>query len=289
MKKHFLVTATGKKDRNHGLRFFAHFFDHKEDITVTLFYTAPRPPEGWDEKRTMESERLREAKTKEYRDKGEAALKDAKSMLGKAGFASDRIHTKVQSRMGSRSGDIIYEGSQGNYDAVVIGRRGLSRLEEAFDESVSRGILEKEYDFPIWICRMPDIERRNVLICLDGSDPSFRITDHTGFILRNEKKHRATLLRIKKDSSGPDTGEIFEKAASLLVKNGFPENMIDTRELQASDPAKAILKEAEKDKFAAVAAGWTGTGKGGLKRLFSGSNCYKLFRELKHAALWTSY
>jgi nucleotide-binding universal stress UspA family protein len=256
---------------------------------VTLFYVAPRPPAVWDGERTPDSERQREAKAREYQAKGQKAVEEAKGGLVKWGFKEDRITTKVQFRMLSKADDIIQEGSQGLYDAVVLGRRGLSRLEEAFDESVSSDILKKNYDFPLWLCRVPDTDRRNVLICVDGSEPAYRITDHVGFILSNEENHRVTLFRVKKDLQDRITDEIFEQARQHLQKNGFTDELIDTKVAEGKNPAKAILKEAETGEYAVVAAGWTGRGKGVLNRLFSGSNSYTLFRELERTVLWTSY
>ena len=289
MKKHFLITATEQKSGNYGVKFFGHFFENKKNIKVTLFYTAPRPPEEWEDKRTMESERQREAKAKEYKAKGQKVLNDAKIVLENYGFQSDQIVIKVQQRMVSRAGDIIHEGSKGKYDALVLGRRGLSWLEEFFEESISKEIIDKKYDFPLWLCRTPDLERKNVLICLDGSDPAYRIADHVGFILQEERKHRVTLLNIKTDSSELKTEDIFEKGSKQMTKNDFPDTMIDIKQIEGSDPAKAILEETEKGKYAAVAAGWTGAGKGTLQRIIYGSNCYKLFRELERSALWTCY
>ncbi|MBW1849121.1 MAG: universal stress protein [Deltaproteobacteria bacterium] len=289
MKKHFLITATEQESSNYGVRFFGHFFENKKDIKVTLFYTVPRPPAEWEDKRTIEGERRRKAQAKQYQAKGQKALDAAKVILGNNGFKSDQIATKVQTRMLSKAGDIIHEGSKGKYDALVIGPRGLSWFEEAFDESVSKEVLKKKYDFPLWLCRMPDLERKNVLVCLDGSDPAYRIADHVGFVLQDEKKHRVTLLRIKKDSTDLKTADIFEKALKQLTKNSLPDSLIDTKEIEASDPAEAILEEAEKGKYAVVAAGWTGAGKGTLQRIFSGSNSYTLFRELEGASLWTCY
>jgi len=289
MKKHFLITATEQESSNYGVRFFGHFFENKKDIKATLFYTAARPPAEWDDKRTIEGERRRKAQAKEYQTKGQKALDGAKKILENNGFQSDKIATKVQTRMLSKAGDIIHEGSEGKYDALVIGRRGLSWFEEAFDESVSKEVLQKKYDFPLWLCRMPDLERRNVLVCVDGSDPAYRIADHVGFVLQEEKKHRVTLLRIKRDSENLKTADIFEKALKQLTKNGIPDSLIDTKEIEASDPAEAILKEAEQEKYAVVAAGWTGAGMGALQRIFSGSNSHKLFRELERASLWMCY
>ena len=289
MEKHFLITATEQKSSDYGINFVGHFFENKKDIKITLFYVAPRPPAVWEGERTLDSETQRQAKEGEYRRKGQKAVGVAKKTLIKSGFSEEQLKTKVQFRMFSKVDDIVQEGSQGLYDAVVLGRRGLSRLEEAFDESVSSGIMKQKYDFPIWLCRVPALHRKNVLVCLDGSEPAYRITDHVGFILSDEKKHGVTLLRVKKDPKDSKTDEIFNKARQLLVKNEFPESMIDTKVIDEANPAKTILGEAEQGKYAVVAAGWSGQGKGVLERIFSGSNCYTLFRQLERAVLWTSY
>jgi len=289
VEKHFLITATEHKSSDYGINFVGHFFENKKDIKITLFYVAPRPPAVWEGERTLDSETQQQAKEGEYMRKGQKAVGEAKKTLMKSGFSEEQLKTKVRFRMFSKVEDIIQEGSQGLYDAVVLGRRGLSRLEEAFDESVSSGVMKHKYDFPIWLCRVPDPYRKNVLICLDGSEPAYRITDHVGFILSNEEKHRVTLLRVRKDRSDPKSDEIFDQARQLLVKNEFPESMIDTKVIDEANPAKAILNEAEQEKYAVVAAGWTGRGKGVLDRIFSGSNCYTLFRQLERAVLWTSY
>lgn len=289
MEKHFLVTATEHKSSDYGINFVGHFFKNKKDIKITLFYVAPQPPAVWEGERTLDSESQRQAKEREYMAKGQKAVAEAKRTLKRSGFSEEQLMTKVIFRMFSKVDDIIKEGTQGLYDAVVLGRRGLSRLEEAFDESVSSGILKQKYEFPLWLCRVPDLHRKNVLICLDGSEPAYRVTDHVGFILSEEEKHRVTLLRVKKDRKDRETDKIFEKAREQLVKNEFPDNMIEMKEIEDPNPAKAILKEAKQGKYAVVATGWTGTGKGMLERLFSGSNSYTLFREIERATLWTSY
>lgn len=52
---------------------------------------------------------------------------------------------------------------------------------------------------------------------------------------------------------------------------------------------KAILKEADRGKYAAVALGRTGKGHTGLKKVFMGSVTEAMYKDLKHAALWFCY
>ena len=198
MEKHFLVTVSEQKSAFYGVRFVGHLFSNKEEMRVTLFYTAPRPPAVWAGERTHESVTEGERQAKQYEVKGRDALETAKKELIKLGFKQERISTKFQVRRFSKVEDIIREGAKGLYDAVILGRRGLSLLEAAFDESVTKDLLVEKVNFPIWLCRMPNLERKNVLVCVDGSEHSRRMADHVGFILGEEKSQEVTLLVVKR-------------------------------------------------------------------------------------------
>jgi len=288
MEKHFLVTVSEQKSAFYGVRFMGHLFSNKEEMRVTLFYTAPRPPAVWAGERTHESVTESERQAKQYEVKGRKALETAKKELIKLGFKQERISTKFQVRRFSKVEDIIQEGVGGLYDAVILGRRGLSLLEAAFDESVTKDLLEEKVNFPIWLCRMPDLERKNVLVSVDGSEHSHRMADHVGFILGEEKSQEVTLLVVKRPGGklkeSPE--DILAKSKEILLSNGFPSEMAKTKVIEARNVSDTILKEAEQGKFAAVALGRTGVGQGLLKSIFMGSVSDTLFRELKGAVLW---
>ena len=93
-------------------------------------------------------------------------------------------------------GDIAKEGKIGHYDAVVLGRRGYLVFECFLQDSVTREILDRKIDFPIWVCRQFEENRKNVLLCVDGSKQSLHIADHVGFVLKDEEEHTVTILHI---------------------------------------------------------------------------------------------
>ena len=132
------------------------------------------------------------------------------------------------------------------------------------------------------------MERKNVLLCVDGSDPAKRIADHVGFMLAEERSHGVTLFLVRKEGGASEKGRghNYCQHRESLAKNGYPEQMITTKLVEASDVTKAILKEADRGRFAVVAVGRTGTGQGRIKKLFMGSVSDTLFHELEGAALW---
>jgi nucleotide-binding universal stress UspA family protein len=291
MDKHLLVTVSEQQSTLYGVRFAGNLFSNREGVKFTLFYAVPRGPQVWTGEKDYESVNEAEIQAKKNENRGRKALRAAQQELMKMGFEEEQIKTKLQHRRFSKAVDIIQEGAEGLYDAVVLGRRGLSRLEEAFDESVSKEVLEEKSNFPIWICRKPDLERKGVLVCIDGSDASERILDHVGFILAGEEEQEVTLLSVNnsRKRSKKETEAILLTAGDSLVKNGLPSEMIKTLVIEDTNVARAILTEAENGLYSAVASGRTGAGQGLLGKIFMGSVSTRLFRELEGAALWLCY
>jgi len=290
MEKHLLVTVSDQKSAMYGVKFIGKFFSNKDAIKVTLFYTAPKAPAVWKGESTSHAYRHRENMTREYEKKGLEAIETARQTLLSLSFKDEQINMKLRSRMVSKADDIIKEGSLGLYDAVVLGRRGLSWIEEAIDGSVSKDILAKKFNFPFWFCRQPALERKNVLVCVDGSDPAYRMVDHVGFMLEQEKKHEITLLAVKKNvsTSKKKIEKIFARSKEYLLNNSFPEKMVTTKIIENGNVSKAIMEEVQKRQYAAVAMGRTGGGQGLMGKLFMGSVSNKLFGEMEEASLFIS-
>ncbi|MFW6055062.1 MAG: universal stress protein [Thermodesulfobacteriota bacterium] len=271
MHKHFLLTVSDDRSALFGVGFVNGFFKNKEQIKFTLLYIAPRTGRQ-DTMVPVASES----------DTCDLVLEETVKRLIDWGFPEENLLCKVKKRMVSTSRDIITEDNRGIYDAVILGRRGVSRLEELISDSVSIQILEQERSAPLWICRHPQPDRQNVLICLDGSQESLHVTDHAGFVLSGEESHRLTLLNIRQNSADP--GSLFQEARQVLANHDISAGRIEEKVLESRNPAKAILAEADKGRYSAVAAGYSGQGRKGLFRL--GSVSLKLFYEIQGSALW---
>ncbi|HIJ20079.1 MAG TPA: universal stress protein [Deltaproteobacteria bacterium] len=282
MERHLLVTVSEKYDNLFAVRFVGNFFATKEEIKVTLLYLTPRPP------RVFEADQETEFQAGKSEAIGRKALNQAKGELLKLGFEEDQVFTRLRPRRLSKVNEIIQEGSEGKYDAVVVGRRGLSWMEHAFNESVTRVLFEGTWDFPLWLCRKPEPERKHVLACVDGSESSNRMLDHVAFILKQAQNHDVTLLAVSRKGKVGERNaeEVLKKGRALLVEGGVSTDRIRFKVIHEVSPGKAIIKEANGQRYAAVAVGRTGAGMGLLKKVFVGSVSRALFRELEGAALW---
>jgi len=282
MERHLLITVSEKHDNLFGVRFVGAFFAQKEAMKITLLYLTPNPPGRFEADRETE---LRSKKTEAI---GRKALNQVKAELLKLGFTEAQVLVRLRARRLSKVNEIIQEGSEGKYDAVVLGRRGLSWLEHAFDESVTQTLFEQQWNFPIWLCRKPDSERKDVLACVDGSDASHRMLDHVGFVLGQAREQNVTLLAVFRKGNVGDrvVEDILVKSKETLVDAGILPERIRFKVIHEANPGKAIISEAGVERFSAVAVGRTGTGMGLLKKVFVGSVSRTLFRELEGASLW---
>ncbi len=181
--------------------------------------------------------------------------------------------------------DILREGKDGLYDAVVLGKRSSSILEDMITANVGLEVLEKSLECPIWFCRDPEQGAKNVLVCLDGSRVSLKVVDHVGYILE-EENHSVTLLHINNNST-VDISRTFEQAETILRSYNFSQDRIHNKIIESNRVVKIILGQVKKQEFGVVAIGWTGrTPKKGLRKWIAGEKCNKLFTEIEHSSLW---
>ncbi|MGE4291640.1 MAG: universal stress protein [Desulfovibrio sp.] len=286
MNRHLLVAVSDNPRAIHGVRFVSSFFSQDCDLRLTLFAAFPTGPKVWVEETNYETLTDAQDSSRKYEAQFRKALDASKAMLTAGGFDEKRICIKCVPQSGTRVEDILQEGERGLYDAVVLGKRGLARLEQLVEQSVTEEVIKRNTTVPIWICRNPDEDRSGVLICLDGSDASYRIADHAAFMLALEPHHPATLLQVRSARDTVDVESIFRRAREILRENGVAEDRIDERVLTGGRPAPVILDMAELGGYAAIAVGRTGAGKGLLGRLFLGSVSRELMLGLRSSALW---
>jgi nucleotide-binding universal stress UspA family protein len=288
MQKKLLITVSDDLSFLYGVRFVGSFFRNKAVVNTTLFYVAPRADVAGSDKGFGQPEL--DQKTAEVgRKQAQEALASARRMLCDRGFPPENVTCKFVFKQFGTVKDIIKEARGGKYDAVVLGRRGYALFESVFSTSVTKEILDRRIDIPIWICKRPEENSRNVLLCVDGSQSSLRMVDHAGFMLRDENDHAITLFYV-------DTGEgasketILNEARKKLLENWISDGRVHTVVTASTitGVAKTILEEAESKGYAAVGVGRVGVEKGHLQEWLVGSRTMKLLEKMEKSALWVS-
>lgn len=87
----------------------------------------------------------------EARSEMDRAFEQARKVLVDAGLEADRIATKLVGGVSSRAGAIIDEARESGYDTIVVGRRGLSRIQEFFMGRVSSKVIQMAKGMTVWV------------------------------------------------------------------------------------------------------------------------------------------
>ena len=76
---------------------------------------------------------------------------EALKRLQKAGVNPDLIATKTVTGVASRAKAIVDEARKGDFATILVGRRGLSRVEEFFMGPVSNKVLQLAKEKAAWM------------------------------------------------------------------------------------------------------------------------------------------
>lgn len=256
----------------HGAHFVSRFFQPSDDLHIELVLIPRSDLPGDDPDRLSSPE----------------ALDWAVTMLEEKGFSINATRTSADGKPYLGIQDIARLAELHRYDAVVLGRRGIHRFEVHLDTVFKETAFDQYLDFPFWICREPDLNRKGVLLCVDGSKPGLCAADHVGMMCASEERHGICVAYLADPHRRDHRDEIsiLDNAVRMLRVNTIAESRITTKILVEADHAQGILREAQRGRYAAVAVGRAGTGRGMMADQQFGSVSLRLSRELCGASLW---
>jgi nucleotide-binding universal stress UspA family protein len=109
-------------------------------------------------------------------------LEKYKALLTSRGVADADIDLLTLPRKSGVAKDILEYSTAMQYDAILLGRRGLTGLAETFLGSVSANVVENSPLIPVWLVDEKSASN-SVMVAVDGSESSLRAVDHLAFIL----------------------------------------------------------------------------------------------------------
>jgi len=86
-----------------------------------------------------------------FKSKVRQLFKVIKEMLIASGFEPEKISEKIVTGVYSRSETIIKEAEEGGYGTIVVGRRGLSKVEAFFMGRVGHKVVYGGKRFTVWV------------------------------------------------------------------------------------------------------------------------------------------
>ncbi len=306
MNRHVLLTTDGSDYAQKAGDYLSTAFAGRDDLEITVLSVAPAPPSylmrpvpGLNE---IEREEKLEKIQAENFSRANRSVQELISRLEKQGFPRERLHSKVVFQRGDIASVIMHEARDGNFDAVVAGRRGLGRIASAWMGSVTQKLVEYGKNLPVWVVDGNSWNKR-FLVAVDLGEPGLKVLDHVSFILAGDPEAEIEILYVLSAFLPGEFEEDLEEIQKVLIKKeeeeaaaffeearkmfqeGFTEDQVKVK-IKSSPfgAAGAILDEAREGDFGTVVIGRRG--RGGFKELLLGSVSSKVLFSLDDCTIW---
>jgi nucleotide-binding universal stress UspA family protein len=307
MHKKILLSVDNSRPARAALAYAISMSSTIPDLNYMLLYVQPMVSQYLkEEARTMASARkqLEKIAARNAKFANEILNEYRKEMVAK-GIDGNRIETQTKPRKLGIAKDVIDTAQQHQYDAIVVGRRGLSGIAKLYAGSVTTDILEQSQVIPVWLVD-GNVTPGNILLAVDGSEASLRMVDHVSFILSGNTTTWITLLHVTNGAQNYceiDLSEINEPSFEDIVVRGdkaciddfyplamqkFKDAGLDEGRIRYESVSghrrigKVIVEFAGKGNFSTMVVGRRGID----KSFFMGSVSRHLINKLDEGALW---
>ncbi|BFU92973.1 MAG: hypothetical protein NTAFB01_41600 [Nitrospira sp.] len=157
-----LVAIDGSKDSTRAVKYVGRILRSTPDVNVTLFHVLnPLPPvlreHGGSEDPVREEalgRQLRKDRKTWYLKEQKLEsniLSKTRQTLERTGFPVSRIRLKFGHEEEDVAETILEEAQKGRYQAIVVGRHGLSGLKKLFFGGITRKLLQQATGRAVWV------------------------------------------------------------------------------------------------------------------------------------------
>lgn len=306
MEKKILLAVDGSIHSKHAIQYAVRMSSVVRDVTCTLLHVQPAISQFLlDEARTdfKAQDELKKVIRRNAED-AQRMLEKYKAQMVRMGIADKRIDMATQPRLLGLAKDILERAQEGLYDAIVVGRRGLSRAQKAFMGSVTGKLVEHSRVIPVWMVD-GNVTSTRIIVAVDGSEYSLRAVDHLSFMVGENPNISVTLFHVMPrfrnccvidfDEKKADIQKVIAKGDKRCIdgfyvhaREKFREAGIQERQIEVKvtkrtvNVGKAIVDEAKKGNYGTVVIGR----RGASKAFFMGSVSRYVLDRIANRALW---
>ncbi|MEJ5300340.1 MAG: universal stress protein [Thermodesulforhabdaceae bacterium] len=291
--------------------------DGRASIRI-LHVMSPLPESFWDiESSPLTTYRpdMMQAWDVAQRKAVEAEMEKLAEILVKHGIPRDKITISVQQRQVGIARDIVFEAQKG-YNALVVGRRGASRLKELIIGSIASKILSRLTNVPLWVVG-EQAGDKGIVIGLDPSAEAMKAVQYVASMLGGKDRpdlkihlvHVVRALELLTVSYDPffvpdervewmrrveqqqmeevraRMGEVFENAKDILENAGIRYKQIEANIISgAYSRAATIVEEARKRQCGTIVVGRRGLSK--IEEFFLGRVGSKVLQLAADKTVW---
>jgi len=298
---HILICYDGSPASYKILSYIKELFKEVElEITFLKIISHPASfePVQTDVYKKLQKEALVEKEAKEIFLQAEKQLREVSERV-KEDVPAKTYH-KVLFKYGDIAESIINFSQGNNFDGVLVGRRGLSKISTFILGGVTHKLIVSS-PIPIWLIRGNSWNKK-ILVCLDLAETGLKLADYVSFIFANHKDAEITFFHVFYPFSdlkhfkgnveelievtkNKEYREFFIKIKDTLVENGMPVDRVNIRfKRSLFGPAGEIIRTAKKESYTTIVVGRRGRGK--AREFFLGSVSQKVISYFEDRAVW---
>ncbi len=307
MSKKFLIAVDDSIHSKNAIKYACNIFASVKEANFTLFHVQPMISEYLldEAKNDLAAEAELKRMIKKNTEAGESLLQKYREEMIRLGVSEQHIDSITLPRTLGLAKDILKYSSGDVYDAIIMGRRGLSGLQEIILGSVSANVVEHSKSTPVWLID-GEVVSQKIMFAVDGSENSLKALDHLALMMGENPDARLMFFHVQPkirdycpiDFETTETDQLedmivqgdkrcidqfFAHAHKKLKDAGFNDNQI---EVKVSDtllnPGKAIIEEAKQGDYGTVVIGRRGIN----KTFFTGSVSRYVINQMSDKALW---
>jgi nucleotide-binding universal stress UspA family protein len=268
MKKSVLVAIDGSVFSCNSLDYLAKIFGPDRSLSVHLLSVVPAGSAGKEWMFEVDPHRTHSPAAEKRSLLARKHLNDAEDRLIRNGFSKEQIQSNVKIATSGICATIRDEAERGQYDSVMIGRRGLGAMGNLFFGSTSGEMIDKCHTTPLWIVD-GNVTSTRFLLAVHNHPASLMAADHLAFILKDHPNaeiclyHSNSVFGSQESAKAEDfhgqwgkswcdqyldlENYLFYAHAQLLMDNGIPRHRITQLPIQMHlDIGTDLLRQAKK-------------------------------------------
>jgi nucleotide-binding universal stress UspA family protein len=310
-EKHILIGIDGSSGSRAALNYIGLIFANNPNAHINLLHILPPVPPLFTEHSSdiRELHNIQKSAAKfeqECRKRATAIMEEAENILTQYNIRKEKLCFLIRPRVTELAREFLAMEKGAIYDAIVLGRRGMSRIEELFLGSLTSNILQLAKKMMVCVVD-GKIQSRKLLVPIDGSPNAQRALNNAAWLLAGSEFTEVTILHvipslfpkeIKEESietekvEAPfrkrlvnDARELLVNAKKGLESKGISADSIKTQlEMKSTGVARSILKFAENQDYHSIMIGRRGISR--AKQFFFGSVSNKIIQQAQNMAVW---
>jgi nucleotide-binding universal stress UspA family protein len=308
MKKKIVIAVDGSIHCAHATRYAAALAPTLPDLNLVLLNIQPALSQYLTQEVGDQSHvRKALANLMAVNERNSRQMLDkARHQLLQSGIAPECIEVRTHVRINGVAQDILDVCQASQYDAVVIGRRGMSRMQELITGSVTANLLAQSQWTPIWMVD-GEVTNPKTLLASDGSPNSLRAMDHLAFMFHGNLQAELHVVHVRPRlhdllalDLAPETLAATEaalgssmqqhidafrgQAEAVMLRNGLKTQQLHIQIIESRFAvAGSIMETAREGGFGAIVLGRSS---GAPKSLFVGSVARKVLQKTNNMAVW---